>query len=137
MAHDGGILTGRETSAVVLLVVDDGNDYREILCETLEEEGYRAESANHGAALARLREGTKPALILLDLMMPVMDGWGFMSELRKDPALASIPVIVTTGGGDRLLASAPVASGYLNKPITRKLLLEVIALCLFRAHSKE
>jgi CheY-like chemotaxis protein len=120
--------------AVVLLVVEDDADYREILCEMLEEAGYQVESAMHGvAALARLHAGTKPALILLDLMMPVMDGWSFMAELKQNTELATIPVIVTTGGGDRVLHSAPVSAAYLNKPINRERLLAMIELCILRA----
>ena len=120
--------------AVVLLVVEDDADYRTILCEMLEEAGYRVESAMHGvAALARLRAGTTPALILLDLMMPVMDGWSFMAALKEDSSLATIPVIVTTGGGDRVLHSAPVSAAYLNKPINRDRLLAMIELCILRA----
>ena len=119
---------------MVSLVVEDDADYRKILCETLEGAGYRVESAMHGvAALACLHAGTKPALILLDLMMPVMDGWSFMAELKQDSALAAIPVIVTTGGGDRVLHSAPVSAAYLNKPINRERLLAMIELCILRA----
>jgi CheY-like chemotaxis protein len=122
--------------AVVLLVVEDDADYRQILCEMLEEAGYRVESAMHGeAALACLSAGTKPALILLDLMMPVMDGWSFMAALKQDLALATIPVIVTTGGGDRVLHSAPVSGAYLNKPINREQLLAMIELCILRAQN--
>ena len=120
--------------AVVLLVVEDDTDYSQILCEMLAEAGYKVESAVHGAAaLARLSAGTKPALILLDLMMPVMDGWSFMAALKQDSALAAIPVIVTTGGGDRVLQSAPVSAAYLNKPINRERLLAMIELCILRA----
>lgn len=124
--------------AVVLLVVEDDADYSQILCEMLQEAGYRVESAMHGvAALARLRDGTKPALILLDLMMPVMDGWSFMAALKEDSAFATIPVIVTTGGGDRVLHSAPVSAAYLNKPINRERLLAMIELCILRAQRIE
>ncbi len=120
--------------ATVLLVVEDDDDYRSVLSETLQEAGYQVASAIHGLdALARLREGVRPAVIVLDLMMPVMDGWSFMAALKEDPVLASIPVIATTGAGDRVLFSAPVSAAYLNKPINRERLLATIALCISRA----
>lgn len=118
----------------VLLVVEDDDDYRAILTDTLEEAGYSVVSAIHGLdALTRLRAGMKPAVILLDMMMPVMDGWSFMAELKQDTALASIPIIATTGGGDRVLISAPVSAAYLNKPISRERLLATIELCISRS----
>jgi two-component system response regulator (stage 0 sporulation protein F) len=121
-------------AAATLLVVEDDPDHSERACRMLTEDGYRVVAAMHGReALERLRSEPMPALILLDLRMPVMDGWGFMAEMKQDPALASIPVIVTTQGGDRVLSSAPVAAGYLDKPIDRVRLLQTIALCLQRA----
>ncbi|MEP7126983.1 MAG: response regulator [Byssovorax sp.] len=125
---DGGL--------TVLLVVEDDDDYRAILAETLVEAGYRVESAIHGLdALARLRAGVKPAVILLDMMMPVMDGWSFVAALKEDTALSTIPVIATTGAGDRVLLSAPVSAAYLNKPINRERLLATIELCISRAQN--
>jgi CheY-like chemotaxis protein len=119
-----------------LLVVEDDPDHRETVREVLEEEGYRVDTAVHGRdALGRLSlwgAGHLPDLILLDLRMPVMDGWGFMAELKQHPVLASIPVVVTSCMGDRVLSSAPVAAGYLSKPLNRSRLLELISCCLWR-----
>jgi CheY-like chemotaxis protein len=117
-----------------LLVVEDDEDHRATLCEILEEEGYCVETAGHGRdALDRLSgAGPLPDLILVDMLMPVMDGWAFMAELKKNPVLASIPVLATSGGGDRVLSSAPVAAGYLVKPLSRARLLETISCCLLR-----
>jgi two-component system, chemotaxis family, chemotaxis protein CheY len=78
-----------------ILIVDDDDDVREMLGEVLEEGGYRVASAEDGReALRYLSAHPPPFLIILDLMMPVMDGWQFLHEQRKSPALASIPVAV-------------------------------------------
>jgi CheY-like chemotaxis protein len=83
-----------------ILIVDDDEDIRETLREILEDEGYLVRVAANGAdALATLAESQKPCLILLDLMMPVMDGYRFRTEQVKHADLASIPVIVITAGG--------------------------------------
>jgi CheY-like chemotaxis protein len=80
-----------------VLVVDDEDDIREAVVLILESKGYTACGAEHGAqALAQLRAGFRPCLILLDLMMPVMDGWTFCQETSKDPALAKLPIVVVS-----------------------------------------
>lgn len=80
-----------------ILVVEDDRDLRESLADALELEGYGVVSVEHGeAALRHLSSGTRPCVILLDLMMPVMDGWTFREAILKDAALASIPVVVMT-----------------------------------------
>ncbi|MFT3765880.1 MAG: response regulator [Minicystis sp.] len=123
---DAGTSTG-------LLVVEDDPDHREIVREVLEEEGYRVETAAHGRdALSRLLAGLRPDLILLDMKMPVMDGWAFMAELKARAELAEIPVVVTSQEGDRVLNTAPVSAGYIDKPINRSRLLETIACLLWR-----
>jgi CheY-like chemotaxis protein len=85
-----------EAGPHVVLVVDDDKDIRDLLSDALEAEGYEAVSARHGAeALERLRH-LRPDLILLDLMMPVMDGLAFLAAKSRDPALSGIPVIAMT-----------------------------------------
>ncbi|PLS79555.1 MAG: response regulator, partial [Chloroflexi bacterium] len=83
-------------SSATILVVDDDSGIREALTDILEDEGYAVRSACDGqAALDLLRQQAEPpALVLLDLMMPRMNGWQFRSEQRRDPALANIPVVV-------------------------------------------
>jgi CheY-like chemotaxis protein len=90
------------TSEHVILVVEDDDDIREALCEMLADEGYAVEVATNGAeALDRLRAmDAKPCLVLLDLMMPVMDGWTFLAEQRRDANLASVPVVVLSAARD-------------------------------------
>ena len=80
-----------------IAVVDDDTDLRETLGELLDEEGYEARLFENGrTALDFLRGGGRPKLILLDLMMPEMNGWQFREEQLKDAALKDIPVVVMT-----------------------------------------
>jgi CheY-like chemotaxis protein len=88
------------TTKKQILIVDDDRDVREILAAILSDEGYDVGLATDGLdALEQLRRGVCPNAILLDLMMPVMDGWKFLTEVRRAPALAHIPVIVMTASG--------------------------------------
>jgi CheY-like chemotaxis protein len=112
-----------------VLVVDDDEDIREIIVELLEDHGFRATGAHNGRdALHRLREdGVRPRVILLDLMMPVMDGRTFRSEQRRDPALAAIPVVVLSARLDIFgLLEEMGVSRVLKKPINIEQLLRVV-----------
>ena len=112
-----------------ILIVEDDPDIRETLAEILQDEGYSVSGAANGQeALTHLRSGRPmPRLILLDLMMPVMDGWEFRSEQKQDPALAAVPVIVVSGDGNIAQKALSVeAAGYLGKPIDLDALLETI-----------
>jgi CheY-like chemotaxis protein len=83
-----------------ILIVDDDVDIRETLADFLEDEGYSVGAAANGReALAYLREHLSTSVVLLDLMMPVMDGFKFRAEQKNDPELASIPVVVMTARG--------------------------------------
>ena len=110
-----------------ILVVDDDADIRESLTEILGEEGYRVAGARNGReALEYLRNETRPSLILLDMMMPEMDGWRLRLELQKVPELASIPVVILSAHESvRDAALALGAADYLRKPLRLKSLLEV------------
>ena len=90
-----------------------------------------AVAANGCEALNHLRTNGHPDLILLDMMMPVMDGWTFREEQRKLPALASIPVLTVTADGDaRGKAASIQAAGYIAKPLQiDNLLDEVERIC--------
>jgi CheY-like chemotaxis protein len=83
-----------------VLIVDDDLDIRELLAETLEGKGFQVAMAANGLeAFAVLRRmPVRPAVILLDLMMPVMDGYAFLEQRRNDPAVASIPLAIVTAG---------------------------------------
>lgn len=108
-----------------ILVVEDDQDIRDSLQQVLELEGYQVSSAANGKeGLEALASSAKPCLILLDLMMPVMNGWEFLAVQHGDSRLAAIPVIVVSAAGDR--ARSTEANGYLKKPIDLKLLLEMV-----------
>ncbi|WP_437782490.1 response regulator [Sorangium sp. So ce1097] len=111
-----------------ILVVEDDLDIRSILSQLLMFEGYDVEEAADGAeALALLRGGQPPALILLDLMMPVMDGWQLRAELQRDPALASIPVVIVSADvRAEQEASRLRVAGLLKKPLQIEPLLELV-----------
>ncbi len=102
-----------------VLIVEDDEATREAFALILSQEGYRVETAGNGlAALERLRSSGRPGLIVLDLMMPVMDGLQLQEHLARDEELADIPVLICSAAGERgrrRLAIQP--AGYLDKPI--------------------
>lgn len=109
-----------------ILVIEDDSDLREILCDALQLEGYTVICAENGeAALRQLASGPRPCMILLDLMMPVMDGWTFRREMLKDPSLAGIPVVVMTAAGAARAATVP-ANSVLLKPLQIDNVMEVV-----------
>lgn len=83
-----------------VLIVDDDVDVREILAETLVDRGFDVVTAPNGLEALKMlqRRTVEPSVILLDLMMPILDGYGFLERRRQDPGLASIPVAVITAG---------------------------------------
>lgn len=110
-----------------IFIVEDDVDTREMLGRFLELEGYAVETASNGRqALDRLGTGVPVCVIVLDLMMPVMDGWQFRSEQVKSQELAGIPVIVVSAAGrDRLQQIE--ADAYLPKPVDLDELLKRIS----------
>jgi CheY-like chemotaxis protein len=111
-----------------ILVVEDAVAVREGLRILLERVGYRVACAAHGReALDHLRQALRPLVILLDLAMPVMDGWEFRRQQQHDPALALIPVVVLSGESDLPRVAASLgAVGYFAKPVEFRDLLETI-----------
>ena len=107
-----------------VLIVDDDADLLEVTTFVIASEGLAVETARNGAqALAVLRAGRRPGLVLLDLMMPVMNGWEFLSEVAKDPSLKMIPVVVLTAGAQTEVAGALEV---LCKPLDLKALLQTV-----------
>jgi CheY-like chemotaxis protein len=118
------------TSSKRVFVVDDDPEILEVMRDVLEDEGYWVGTAGHGGeALAKLRaSAVPPCVILLDLMMPVMDGWAFRAEQSRDPALGSIPVVVLSADATiRDKITALRASGFLKKPFRMQELLDTVA----------
>jgi CheY-like chemotaxis protein len=111
-----------------ILIVEDDEALAEALASLLEDEGYAAVPVPDGrAALAKLRDGEKTGLILLDMSMPVMNGWQFREEQLKDAALAAVPVVVCTADGcAEENARSLGAAGWLRKPIDPERLLELV-----------
>jgi CheY-like chemotaxis protein len=107
-----------------VLVVDDDDDIRETIADALVDCGITVQQAADGAAaLARMRTAV-PCMVLLDLMMPVMDGWEVVREMRHDPVLAAVPVCVLSA----LTANRapPEATRVLRKPARLAAILETI-----------
>ena len=119
-----------------ILVVEDNGGTRDSLILLLQSEGFEAEGVENGReALRVLREGHDACLILLDLMMPIMDGWAFRVEQRRDARLADIPVVVLTAMVDPLREARRLnAVAGLQKPLDIPALLELVAKYCPRTH---
>ena len=112
----------------VVLVVDDDDDLRETICDVLEDDGFAAASAANGKeALDYLRSSPRPAMILLDLSMPVMDGVTFRELQRSDPAFAEIPVVVFSAAASLAEKCRDLGVEVLKKPLKLEQLLAVVA----------
>jgi CheY-like chemotaxis protein len=108
-----------------VLVVEDDEGIRNTLRFAIECEGFQVYAAENGKeALEILREIPKPCIILLDLMMPVMNGWEFFEAAQKSEAFATIPVVLVTAFGER--AEAIQSKGILKKPVDLNLLFKTI-----------
>lgn len=109
-----------------ILLVEDDRSIRDVLRGILEEEGYAVTIAENGKrALEFLRSGGVPDLIVLDLRMPIMDGWQFRAEQKADPVLAAIPVLAISADGSAK-AAAIDAAAYLRKPLSTGAMIEAI-----------
>lgn len=116
-------------TAKTVLIVDDDADIRAVLSEFLEDEGYSIATAGNGReALAYLHAHPLTSVILLDLMMPIMNGFQFRAAQQSDPAMSSIPVVVMTARGPLAPASMGV-DDVLQKPMD----LDSLLLSLSRA----
>jgi CheY-like chemotaxis protein len=120
-----GVLGGRVRCETVLVVEDD-DDIRATLEDVLAGDGYAVSGAANGReALALLETLARPCLILLDLMMPVMNGREFLAALRADDALAPIPVVIVSAWPDEARATKG-AQGFVKKPVELDVLRRVV-----------
>ncbi|HEV2149617.1 MAG TPA: response regulator [Longimicrobiaceae bacterium] len=111
-----------------VLVVDDDSDSRNICSLFLQHHGYRVVEAVDGEEGVRRARVEHPALILMDVTLPVLDGWAATEQLKDDPETASIPVVILTGHAlerDRARALS-IGEGYLPKPCTPRRILEEV-----------
>ena len=109
-----------------VLIVEDDADLREMMAQLLSLEGFQAAAvANGREALDYLHHQASPDVILLDLMMPVMDGWEFRRLQQADPVLADVPVIVLSALDQSRTADVS-ASAFLKKPLDFDRLLELV-----------
>ena len=113
-----------------ILLVDDENDLRSIVALRLRKAGFEVEEAIHGAdALEKLEKGAKPDLVILDVMMPVMDGFETCQKIRETRDHASVPILFLTARSedwDMLTGYSKGCDNYLLKPLEfDKLLAEI------------
>jgi CheY-like chemotaxis protein len=109
-----------------VLIVEDDRDTREMLGHFLELEGFAVHTAANGELALKALQGDRPCVILLDLMMPVMNGWQFRQAQAHHPAYSGIPVVVVTAAGSRADIPPIEAHGWLAKPLDLERLLETI-----------
>ncbi len=110
-----------------VLVVEDDTVIREAMLDALELDAYDARGVHDGAEALRLMDQWSPDVILLDLMMPVLDAWGFRQEQRKQRKQLDVPVIIVSAGRDLLARTAdlnPVA--IIAKPFDLDVFLETV-----------
>ena len=115
--------------AVNILIADDYEDNLELLRLLLGAANYQVIEARNGAECLRLARQQLPDLIMVDLSMPVMDGWEVFRELRADKRTASVPCVAVTahGDSDRVRALEAGFNGYLSKPFRGVELLDTVA----------
>jgi CheY-like chemotaxis protein len=125
----------KEPPCKSILIVEDDQSIRETIALALEYEGYRvATAANGREALDMLPRMPKPCLILLDLMMPVMNGWEFADALNKDVVLATIPIVVVTAYEDQ--AGSIRSKALIKKPVDLNVLYKTVRDCCEVASDK-
>jgi CheY-like chemotaxis protein len=126
----------------LILVVDDYADTRELYCEYLTALGHRCASATDGQDAVEKAKALRPAVVVMDLAMPVLDGWSALARLRSDPRTAEAAIVILTGqearyGEAEERAMAEGAAAYLAKPCLPRVLAETIARILARQRESE
>jgi len=115
----------------VVLVIDDNEELCEVVSDFLALKGHTVSCAANGddGLQSLTHSELRPQVILLDLEMPVLDGWGFLLELRKQPGLADIPVVIMSGSGVSGVAEKAKrfgAAAVLRKPVAPQMLLQIV-----------
>ena len=116
-----------DSSRGTVLVVDDDPGVRETIARTLRQDGARVVAAADGVEGLRLAAELRPTLIFLDVMMPKMDGWAVLTQLKGDPQLRDIPVVMLTLVNESEMGYVLGAAEYLGKPVDRDRLANVLA----------
>jgi CheY-like chemotaxis protein len=111
-----------------ILIIEDDPDITDSLRDALEGEGYSVATAHNGrdGIHSLQRQGRHPCMVLLDLMMPVMNGWQFLEAKGKEEGLAPIPVVVVSAYADKAASVRSETAGFVAKPIDLTQLLEVV-----------
>jgi CheY-like chemotaxis protein len=114
------------TPGQYILVVDDDDDFREALAEILTSAGYPAEQAENGEVALRRIGAEAPGVVLLDLKMPVLDGWGVVERMRKDPRTAHIPILILSAYGFEWESELLGAQGFIPKSVGMEEILDKV-----------
>ena len=116
-----------------ILIIEDNEQNLYLETFILEKHGHVVTAARNGAQGIKLAEEIRPELILLDIQLPVMDGYAVADELRRNPALARTPIVAVTSyamAGDRERVLAAGCDGYIEKPINPDTFLDEVLSCL-------
>jgi signal transduction histidine kinase/DNA-binding response OmpR family regulator len=127
----------RSEPTTTVLVIDDEPTARDLLRRTLEREGYAVACAADAEEGLRLAREIRPDLITLDILMPHVDGWSVLTDLKSDAELDSIPVVVVTMTDDQEFSTALGAAEYMSKPVDRKRLAAIVRRLAGSTHEVE
>lgn len=125
-ATQGRPLDAGAAHATIVLIVDDDQDGAELIGRIVTREGYRVATAQNGEEGLRLARELRPDLILLDVLMPSVDGWSVLARLKDDRELETIPVVMISAVNGRQFAVALGAVDYLVKPVDAKILAQAL-----------
>jgi CheY-like chemotaxis protein len=112
------------TPGQYILVVDDDDDFREALSEVLVQAGYPVQGAENGEVALKRVADEAPGIVLLDLKMPVLDGWGVMERMRGDARSSAIPILILSAYGFDWESELLGAQGYIPKSVGMDEILE-------------
>ena len=115
-------------STKTVLIVEDDQAIRDMIRSILEIEGYEVRAASNGAeGIQLLQQNGVPSVVILDMMMPKMNGWDFLDVMRSNPKTADIPVVVVSAYGE--IAKSVKPTCYVPKPVKLEALLSALESC--------